>query len=229
MSDPSEILESFSGVARLFPLPNLVFFPNVMQPLHIFEPRYRQMTADALDGDKLITMALPRPGWEGDYAGRPALHPVACLGVIIAEQRLDDGRYNLLLRGVSRVRIDEEIESDVLYRTARVTPLADVPLNDAEAEGVFRQKLLELAPRMFPQAGSVKKEFRKLLMGAMPAGVVADLVAFALPLKPQFKQEMLEELNVGVRLERLTAHLEAVAPPESSAKDRPYPPPFSDN
>lgn len=229
MNDPSEILENFTGVARLFPLPNLVFFPNVMQPLHIFEPRYRQMTADALDGDKLIAMALPRPGWKGDYGGRPALHPVACLGVIIAEQKLDDGRYNLLLRGVSRVRIAEEIESDLLYRTARVTPLADVPLDDAEAEGDFRQKLLELAPRMFPQGGSVKNEFRKLLMGAMPAGVIADLVAFALPLEPAFKQELLEELSVGVRLERLTAHLEAVAPPETATKERSYPPKFSDN
>src|SRR5436190_11699685 len=109
MSDTSSPLAQFNGTARLFPLPKMVFFPNVMQPLHIFEPRYRQMTADALGGDRLIAMASPRPGWESDYGGCPALHAVACLGVIIAEQKLDDGRYNLLLRGVSRVRIDDEI------------------------------------------------------------------------------------------------------------------------
>src|SRR5215216_1637862 len=107
MSDDAA-LAGFGGVARLFPLPNLVLFPHVMQPLHIFEPRYRQMTADALDGDRLIAMVLPRPGWELDYAGKPAVHPVACLGKVVAEQRLDDGRFNILLRGLSRLRIIEE-------------------------------------------------------------------------------------------------------------------------
>src|SRR6188508_1840905 len=103
MNDPSEILENFSGVARLFPLPNLVFFPQVMQPLHIFEPRYRQMTTDALAGDRLIALVLPKPGWEPDYAGAPDVHPVACLGKIVADQKMDDGRFNILLRGLSRI------------------------------------------------------------------------------------------------------------------------------
>src|SRR5581483_8559229 len=101
--------EHFSGTARLFPLPNLVLFPHVMQPLHIFEPRYRQMTTDALDGDRLIALALLRPGWEADYDGKPVIYPVACLGRIVAEQRLEDGRYNILLRGLSRIRVLEEL------------------------------------------------------------------------------------------------------------------------
>ena len=92
-------LSSFSGMVRLFPLPNLVFFPQVMQPLHIFEPRYRQMTLDALAGDRLIALVLPKPGWEADYAGNPTLHPVACLGKIVADQKLKDGGFNILLRG----------------------------------------------------------------------------------------------------------------------------------
>src|SRR5947208_1782437 len=114
MSEPSPLSE-FSGKARLFPLPNLVFFPHVMQPLHIFEPRYRQMTADALAGDRFIALVLPTPGWEKDYAHAPALHPVACLGRIIAEQRLDDGRFNILLRGFARIRIEKELGSKKLY------------------------------------------------------------------------------------------------------------------
>src|SRR5947199_7503065 len=96
----AEKLTPDGGVIRLFPLPNLVLFPGAMQPLHIFEPRYRQMTADALAGDRLIAMALPQPGWEPHYLGKPALHPVACLGRILAEQELADGRYNILLRGL---------------------------------------------------------------------------------------------------------------------------------
>src|SRR5882724_1016968 len=110
MSDDLEALTQFKGMARLFPLPNLVCFPQVVQPLHIFEPRYRAMTADALDGDKRIALVLPKPGWEADYEGRPAVHRVACLGKIVADQKLADGRYNLLLRGTTRIRIVEEID-----------------------------------------------------------------------------------------------------------------------
>src|SRR6266545_6172021 len=109
MSDDLSPLADFAGTARLFPLPNLVFFPHVMQPLHIFEPRYRQMTADALAGDRLIAMALLRPGWEPDYEKVPPIYPVVCLGRIVADQRLEDGRYRLLLRGLSRAGIVEEV------------------------------------------------------------------------------------------------------------------------
>src|SRR5437762_6507133 len=114
MNDDFTPLSGFAGLARMFPLPNLVFFPQVMQPLHIFEPRYRQMTADALAGDRLITLVLLRPGWEADYEGRPALHAVGCLGRIVAEQQLADGRYNLLLRGLRRVRLRQHVENDRL-------------------------------------------------------------------------------------------------------------------
>jgi hypothetical protein len=98
MSDESAPLVNFSGTARLFPLPNLVLFPQVIQPLHIFEPRYRQMTVDALDEDRLIALALLQPGWEPDYGGAPPIFSTACLGKIVADQCLTDGRFNLLLR-----------------------------------------------------------------------------------------------------------------------------------
>jgi len=72
--------EEFSGRARLFPLPNLVLFPHVIQPLHIFEPRYVELLRDAIQSDKLIAISLLAPGWEDDYDGRPTIEPVACLG-----------------------------------------------------------------------------------------------------------------------------------------------------
>src|SRR3954447_10843753 len=100
MNDDQQALEHFSGLARLFPLPNLVLFPHVVQPMHIFEPRYRQMTAESLAGDRLIAVVLLQPGWEEHYDDRPALHAVGCLGRIVAEERQADGRYNLLLRGL---------------------------------------------------------------------------------------------------------------------------------
>ncbi|MEX0979385.1 MAG: LON peptidase substrate-binding domain-containing protein, partial [Pirellulales bacterium] len=82
--------EQFSGKARLFPLPNLVLFPHVIQPLHVFEPRYVAMFKDAMEDDRLIAMSLLEPGWEGDYEGRPPVAPVACLGRIITWQAQGD-------------------------------------------------------------------------------------------------------------------------------------------
>src|SRR5262245_22052835 len=128
MNDDLSLPQNFNGTARLFPLPNLVLFPGVVQGLHMFEPRYRQMTADALTEDRLIALVLLRPGWEANYASRPAVHPTACLGRIETDQRLEDGRYNLQLRGLSRVRIVQEIETGKLYRSARVEVLEDIPV-----------------------------------------------------------------------------------------------------
>ena len=102
-------VESFSGKVRLFPLPNLVLFPHVMQPLHIFELRYRDLLEDALAGDRLIAMSVLVPGWERNYEGRPRLHPMACLSRITTHCRLSDGTYNVLLLGLRRVRLLREL------------------------------------------------------------------------------------------------------------------------
>src|SRR2546421_10426257 len=89
----------------LFPLPNVVLFPNVFLPLHIFEPRYREMVADALQGDRIVGMVLLQPGYESDYEGRPGVFPTGCAGVITHAEKLPDGRYNIVLRGVEKFRI----------------------------------------------------------------------------------------------------------------------------
>src|SRR3954467_6057418 len=152
MNDDQHALANFGGTARLFPLPNLVLFPHVVQPLHVFEPRYRQMTADALGGDRLIALVLLKPGWESEYEGRPAVHPVACLGRVVADQLLPDGRYNLLLRGLSRARIVEEVDSGKMYRGARVELLADQAPSLAEAKQL-RRKLSEIVLPRFAATG----------------------------------------------------------------------------
>ena len=131
MSEQQDPLADFSGVARLFPLPNLVLFPHVLQPLHIFEPRYREMTRDALDGDHLIAMALLQPDWEDKYLSKPPIYPLVCVCKIVAEQALEDGRFNILIRGLARARVVDEVESDRLYRQARVELLADALLEIA--------------------------------------------------------------------------------------------------
>src|SRR3989441_3297261 len=115
---------SMSDLLPLFPLPNVVLFPNVFLPLHIFEPRYREMVADAVASDRMIGMVLLRPGWERDYEGRPPIYPIGCSGVVTHVERLADGRYNIVLRGMERVRILEEDDLRS-YRRARVEPVPD--------------------------------------------------------------------------------------------------------
>jgi Lon protease-like protein len=221
-------LADFAGKARLFPLPNLVFFPHVMQPLHIFEPRYRQMTADALDGDRLIALVLPMPGWEGDYMGKPALHSVACIGRIVAEQQLEDGRYNFLLRGIARIRINSEIASKKLYRTARVEVLQDIPIADDTKCENWRRKLLDRTPSWFPAHKEMVEQFRKLLLSDLSLGAVGDILTFALPLDAEFKQSLLEELNVETRLAMLHDFMESQTA-LNTAMQRKFPPEFSIN
>src|SRR5437763_13593816 len=113
-----------SELLPLFPLPNVVLFPNVFLPLHIFEPRYREMVADAVDADRMIGMVLLRPGWDRDYEGRPPIYPIGCSGVITHVERLPDGRYNMVLRGVARFRVLAD-DHERSYRRGILGPLPD--------------------------------------------------------------------------------------------------------
>jgi Lon protease-like protein len=223
-------LNDFSGTTRLFPLPNLVLFPYVIQPLHIFEPRYRQMTADALDSDRLISLVLPRPGWETMYQERPPLHDMACLGRIVADQRQEDGRYNLLLRGLARVRIVSEIETDKLYRSARVEVAADEPPNPPHVQQHLRRAVGKAAERWLSEKSGMAQQFEQLIDSDLPLGALVDILSFALPLEAEFKQELLAEVNVEKRTRYLLDHLKSQQPPEATAAaDRPFPPSFSTN
>ena len=99
MSEDTFSLDGFAGMARLFPLPNLVMFPHVVQPLHIFESRYVEMLEDALAGDHLIATALLMPGWEGEYDGRPPVDPIVCLGRVISHSPTKELGAEIPFRG----------------------------------------------------------------------------------------------------------------------------------
>src|SRR5262249_47218574 len=128
-----------SDLLPLFPLPNVVLFPNVFLPLHIFEPRYREMVADALASDRMIGMVLLKPGWEHEYEGRPAVYPIGCNGVITHVDRLADGRYNIVLRGVERFRIVEE-NHERPYRRADVEAVSERSLDLEDRAALRRQR-----------------------------------------------------------------------------------------
>src|SRR5215210_2043649 len=116
MTPPQQSDFDLSSVP-LFPLPNVVLFPRAVLPLHIFEERYKEMTADALSGSRQIAMALLKPGWEKNYYHRPAIEPIVCVGTILSHERLADGTYNFLLQGHTRARFVREF-GDKPYRLA---------------------------------------------------------------------------------------------------------------
>ena len=230
MSDDLSVPGSFDGIARLFPLPNVVLFPQVMLPLHIFEPRYRQMTADALAGDHLVAMALLKSGEEAVYEQHPALHPVACLGKIVADQRLEDGRYNILLRGLSRVRILDEVKADKLYRSARVDLLHDTGGPAPEEAREQRDELSQLVATWFAAMGLASEQMSNLFKSDLPLGALVDILGFALPLGIEFTQELLQELEVERRARRLLQYLQTQDPPKVAVPPLPkFPPEFSSN
>jgi uncharacterized protein len=225
MIDDATILEKFGGVARLFPLPNLVLFPGVVQGLHIFEPRYRQMTADALADDSLIALVMLKPGWEEEYEERPTIERVACLGRIGWHEPLPDGRYNLRLRGLVRARIVEEVTSDLPYRTARVEWIAETAPTANEELKHLRHELAEAVLPRFAGDGAARRQLQDLFEGEMTLGQVCDVLAYALPLPAEFKQSMLEEGHAGRRAAAIADALRLSA----ARADRRFPPDFSPN
>jgi len=198
-----------SDLLPLFPLPNVVLFPNVFLPLHIFEARYREMVADAVASDRLIGMVLLRPGWERNYEGRPAVYPIGCSGVMTHVERLGDGRYNLVLRGLERFRIVEE-DHDRPYRRAVVEPLLEQVLaaEDREAIRLQRSKLESMLSPVRSDLG----EGRLVAEARMPASMsdedLVNALAQYLNLEPLEKQALLEKPCLRTRAESLVELLE---------------------
>ena len=169
----------------IFPLPNVVLFPAALLPLHIFEPRYRAMVADALDGDRQIGMVMLRPGWEHHYEGTPAIYPIGCAGFITHAERLPDGRYNIMLRGTEKFRVLNERparEGTERYRIALVESVADArPAGAALGEARVRLERL-IVSTLHVDADAVPKDVSD-----------ADLVhAIAQHLEPLEQQALLQ-------------------------------------
>jgi Lon protease-like protein len=125
----------------LFPLPNVVLFPGVFLPLHIFEPRYRTLTQEALAGDRIIGISLLQPGYEADYEGRPSIYAVGCAGVVSHSEKTSDGRYNIVLNGIEKFRVTEEVPGGA-YRRGRIDRLPE-PVTDAD-----RMAIRQARPRI---------------------------------------------------------------------------------
>ena len=181
----------------IFPLQDVVLFPNSTRPLHIFEPRYRAMVADALEGDSIIGMILLQPGNEAEYEGRPPVYAVGCAGVIIAAEELPDGRYNIVLGGLVKFRVLSE-DASRPYRLAEVEALpeavSDRPLL-AQRRQQLEEALLSVSPGMQLPPSDLSDE------------EVVDGLSLVLPLEPAERQELLEADGPVERALRLIRRL----------------------
>ena len=206
--DMEEILTTFRGEVRLFPLPNLVLFPDSFAPLKVFEKRYVALVDDAKDDDELVAIALLQPGWESDYQGNPPIHPIVCVGKMLRQQRLPSGNYDVLLYGLFRARILEELEGEP-FRRARVEILEDriLPLQ-AETIAKRMQRALDLVPGRKSVIWEMRRMANQLRGIDSAPGRYADAVANASDLQHEDRYRLLAEPDVLRRLEELIRMLE---------------------
>ena len=197
----------------IFPLPNVVLFPSALLPLHIFEPRYRAMVADALESERLIGMVMLRPGWEPRYEEAPDVYPIGCAGFITHADRLPDGRFNIMLRGLEKFRILGERparEETERYRVARIDSIKEAPSGPTAASRAARQRLEKLLAR------KLHKHDHDFIPKDVPD---ADLVhAIAQHLEPLEKQALLECNSLLERCEALVELLEMRMMPQGKSR-----------
>ena len=222
-------LRDFSNVVRLFSLPGVVQFPHSVLPLHIFEPRYREMTEDALSSDKMIAIVQLRPRIE-PYSQLPSrFENVGCLGRIIQHERLPDGRFNMLLLGRKRVKLVEEVFTDKPYRMAKAEIIEDV---DEPSEDPIHDVLVHLF-RVFLKrtVGGVDTDMDEILSAELPLCVLTDILAHALPFPIARKQSLLDDTRVARRASEISRLLTHLIEQGTNGPDHgdAFPPRFSEN
>lgn len=183
----------------IFPLPNVVLFPDVPLTLHVFEPRYRAMVQDALDTNRTIGITVLEPGYQADYHGRPPIYPYGCAGAIVREEKLPDGRFNIVLRGRERFRVIEEQPGGV-YRNAVVQTIEDEPSEDPGRLDRLGQELLDAVSR--------RGDTALVLQGEWSAGLLVNALCQGLDLPVLEKLALLECASTEARALRLLDLLE---------------------
>jgi len=197
-----------SLVLPIFPLPDATLFPHTFMPLHIFEARYRALVTDALARDRRLCVVRLLPGYERHYDGKPAVAAIAGAGEIVKWERLPSGRYNILVKGAWRVRIERERPSDTLYRLVSARRLVDGPPPVDASALVGRVRVA--CGRLLDALERPRDLLDTLLATDQPPAVIADRAAAAFVPDPRLRQELLETLAVANRLERLSAALETL-------------------
>jgi len=192
----------------IFPLPDVVLFPHTVLPLHVFEPRYRKMVQDCLARDKRLAMGLLKAGWEKDYYGRPPVHAIAGAGEIIQHEELADGRFNILVRGTTRIGVSVELPPDLPYRVVRARPLPDrYPDGTPDALGLRIDRLKVFYLRILAEVQKGQGEMAKIFSGVKDPGIIVDRIAGAVIAETEVRQQILESVDVPTRLSLVQDHL----------------------
>jgi uncharacterized protein len=204
-----EVLAAALRRLPLFPLPNAVLFPHALLPLHVFEERYRTMVRDVLTGSRCLAVGLLVPESHQEDP-LPSVQPIAGVGEVVMAHELPDGRFNLVVRGRARVRIDRELPSGRPYRLVTATELPDLPItNESEivdADQTLRALIGQLADAI-PEGGEL---LRQVIAAQESPAELVDGVASALIVDPALRQRLLETRDVGQRLERVAAEVVAM-------------------
>jgi uncharacterized protein len=172
----------------IFPLPNVVLFPGVFLPLHIFEPRYKEMLQEAIKTDRIIGMVLLKPGFEADYDGNPPIYPVGCAGLVSRVDEVEKGRYNIVLHGFEKFRVISE-ESGSSFRRAEVITLPETL--DGEGKDRLKDERVKLEALLLPTKGGSDTTFPS----SLPYDDLVNALSQYLNLLPVERQALLEREN----------------------------------
>lgn len=193
--EPLEVPE----LVPIFPLPEVVLFPHAILPLHVFEPRYRDMMADALAGSRIIAVGLLKPGFEPLYYTRRApIHGTVGLGHILEAEELTNGNYNMLLRGIARAVVEEE-SSDRPYRIGRIQPVETYCSCPEEQSESLRDELFTAIRGNQALSPDLRQFWLRLKGLDLELDQISDLIAAGLPLEAELRQCMLDEPDAFAR------------------------------
>lgn len=212
MSDGQSISVNFSREMPLFPLDAVVLLPQQVLPLHIFEERYRQMIGRCLDGSGQLAVAVVREGAE-DLPGNPPVRPAVCVAQIVQHESLPDGRYNVLLQGVCRAKINKELlpNTDRLYRAAYLEPVGE-PNPDSDHLFALREWIeSELSQGPLKHMAVAEHVVEYVRNEDVPNSAVLELVSFALLTDPGLRYRLLAEGDLDRRALIVRAELQDLA------------------
>jgi uncharacterized protein len=201
----------------IFPLPDAALFPGAMLPLHVFEPRYRDLARDTLAGRGILAIARLQPGFERDYAGRPPVFEICGAGRIVDHRLRLDGRYDLVLRGLARIRILEELAPLRSYRQVRAVALDDGPADPA-LSAALKTTIANLWHALAPHLPVPLRDLQRLTAGTDDAGAFADRLAPLIADDPAITQQLLSQLDPCERLQLIAARLQILCDTLSPSK-----------
>lgn len=229
-SDGPQVFKQFNGTAPIFPLPNAALFPNVMLPLHVFEPRYRSMVSDVLKSDGCIAIASLKNEWQSSYLHKDCpIHETVCLGTIVADQTLEDGRYCLLIQGVCRAVVLSELTTELPYRIGQLKLEQDIYPDQPVIDRQHRQQELVTYFREVIREVNLDAALMHALKSDVPLGELCDVIAHLMRLPTDQAQQLLQQVDVDQRSDLVLEFLKLQHRKSRQVGSQNYPLPFSLN